>query len=112
VRPVEREDVQVLADKLRAVGAQKAILFATNGFQRGALEYARAHGIALVRVIEGKFTYEMRNMHSTGYRSEPPPWANIRPFVGHCMCMKDGKIHVSLVEPGRIDALKSYLETV
>jgi restriction system protein len=48
-RPVEREDVQVLADKKRGTGAQKAILFATNGFQRGAIEYAKVNGIALMR---------------------------------------------------------------
>src|SRR2546428_1483818 len=53
-RPVEREDVQVLADKKRAAEAHKAILFATNGFQKGAIEYARIHGIALVRVCGGQ----------------------------------------------------------
>jgi len=111
-RPVEREDVQVLADKVRALGAQKAILFATNGFQRGALEYARVHGIALVRVIDGNLTYETRTMDSTGYRPEAPPWTNIQPFVGHCMRMEDGKIHVVLIDRGRVDALKSYLESV
>lgn len=31
VRPIEREDVQILADRKRATGAQKAIFFATNG---------------------------------------------------------------------------------
>jgi restriction system protein len=62
VRPVEREDVQVLADGLRATGAQKGILFSTNGFQRGAIHYARSHGIALVSVIEGKFTTERERL--------------------------------------------------
>lgn len=111
VRPVEREDVQVLADKMRALGAQKAILFATNGFQKGALEYAHAHRIALVRIIEGRLTYETKGIHPTGQRSEPPPWANIQAFVGHCMRADEGKIHVSQVERGRPDALKRYLES-
>lgn len=111
VRPVEREDVQVLADKMRALGAQKGILFATNGFQKGALDYARSHGIALVRILEGRLTYETRGIDSAGRRPEPPPWANIQPFVGHCMHVDNGKIHVSLVERGRPDALKRYLES-
>lgn len=53
VRPVGRDVVQVLADKRRALGAQKAILVSTNGFQSGAIEYAKQHCVALVRVIEG-----------------------------------------------------------
>lgn len=108
-RPVEREDVQVLADKKRSVGAQKAIFFATNGFQRGALEYARAHGIALVRVLEGALTYEVRSANPSGVRPTPPPWANIQPFVGQEMHIEGDSIHVSLVERGRPDALAEYL---
>lgn len=61
-RPVEREDVQVLADKKRSVGAQKALLVATNGFQQGAIDYAKVHRIALVRIIEGAFIYVSGNL--------------------------------------------------
>jgi restriction system protein len=60
-RPVERDVVQVLADKIRNVGAQKGMLFATAGFQRGALEYARKHGIALVHVTDGRTSYQTRS---------------------------------------------------
>ena len=49
-RKVERQEVQVLRDKLVSVGAQKGMLFATSGFQQGAVDYARVHGIALVRL--------------------------------------------------------------
>jgi restriction system protein len=59
-RAVERDVVQVLHDKIRSVGAQKGMLFSTSGFQRGALEYARVHGIALVRVADGRTSYETR----------------------------------------------------
>jgi len=60
-RAVEREVVQVLNDKVRSLGAQKGMLFATSRFQRGALEYARLHGIALVRVADGRTSYETRS---------------------------------------------------
>src|SRR6187431_1595578 len=69
-RPVEREEVQILADKKRAAGAHKGMLFSTNGFQRGAIEYAQKHGIALVRVLEGALTYEAR---ASGMERVPPP---------------------------------------
>jgi restriction system protein len=111
-RPVEREDVQVLADKVRAAGAQKGMLFSTNGFQRGAVEYARSHGVALVRVIEGALTYESRGLPVDGLRPEPPPWAKIPPFVGQLIWLADnGNVRTSLLERGRIDALKAFLKS-
>jgi restriction system protein len=111
IRPVEREDVQVLADRKRATGAQKALLVATNGFQRGAVEYASVHGIALVRIVEGVFTYETRSAFQAG-RPVPPPWANIQPFVGQLIYSEDTAIHVTVVERGGIKALADYLASV
>jgi hypothetical protein len=60
-RPVEREDVQVLQDKLRATGAHKGVVVAASGFQRGALQYAQKHGIACVRLVDRAWTYETRD---------------------------------------------------
>lgn len=60
-RPVEREDVQVLQDKLRSTGAHKGVVVAASGFQRGALQYAQKHGIACVRLVDGAWTYETRD---------------------------------------------------
>ncbi|TDD64267.1 restriction endonuclease [Actinomadura rubrisoli] len=59
--PVKREHVQVLNDKLRATGAHKGVVVAASGFQRGALEYARAHGIACVRLTDDSWMYETRD---------------------------------------------------
>jgi hypothetical protein len=58
--PIKRELVQVLHAKLRSVGAQKAVMIATSPYQRGALEYAKTHGMALVTVTEGRFTFETK----------------------------------------------------
>jgi restriction system protein len=59
--PVKREHVQVLYDKLRSTGAHKGIVVAASGFQSGALSYAKAHGIACVRLFDGAWTYETRD---------------------------------------------------
>jgi hypothetical protein len=85
--PVKREHVQVLNDKLRSTGAHKGVVVSASGFQRGALEYARVHGIACVRLVDGAWTYETKDLSpvvpqptgeyqayasqltSTGYRS-------------------------------------------
>ena len=78
-RAVEREVVQILADRIRAVGAHKGMLFTTASFQSGALEYARAHGIALVRVADGSSLYMTR---SYGGRAQPPPWVTLPRCIG------------------------------
>lgn len=51
--PVSREKVAVLADKVKSLGAHKGIMISTCGFQSGAFEYAKKHGIALLQVIDG-----------------------------------------------------------
>ncbi len=48
--PINREKVVVLKDKLSSTGAHKGILLSTSEFQSGAIKYALAHGIALIKV--------------------------------------------------------------
>jgi restriction system protein len=60
--PVKREHVQVLKDKLDSTGAQKGVVVSASGFQRGALEYAKVHGIACVRLVDGAWTYETKDL--------------------------------------------------
>ena len=63
--PIKRDVVQILYDKLRAVGGHKGMIFSTARFQRGAVEYAQSHGIALVRIVDGRvhFLDSMRIDH-------------------------------------------------
>lgn len=55
--PVEREKVAVLYAKLQSIGAQKAILISTSGFQSGAVDYAKNHGICLIQVMDSQLKY-------------------------------------------------------
>lgn len=50
--PISREKIAVLADKVRSIGAHKGIMISTCGFQSGAFEYAKKHGIALLQIID------------------------------------------------------------
>lgn len=59
---VKRDTVMALHRKTQEVGAHKAMLFATSGFQRGALAYALKHGIALVKLADGAATYMTRSI--------------------------------------------------
>lgn len=47
---ITREKVVLLKDKLISTGSHKGILLATSDFQSGAIQYAEAHGIALIKV--------------------------------------------------------------
>ncbi|WP_229635467.1 restriction endonuclease [Pseudomonas syringae] len=76
---VERELVQVLHDKVRSLGAHKGMLFTTSGFQSGAIKYAKAHGIALVSIVDGAATYQTRSAFPVA--AKPPAWFNLPKFA-------------------------------
>ena len=60
---VNREKIVVLADKVKSLGAHKGILLSTSDFQSGAIQYAKKHGIALIKVEDYHFEYLS---HSSG----------------------------------------------
>lgn len=106
--PIKRESVQILYDRVRTTGAHKGMLFATTTFQRGAIEYAKAHGIALVRIAEGKTFYVTKGLDRP---IEPPPWANIPPYMGCFVSLTDeGNLQYSLVSVRHPDALNDFLD--
>lgn len=78
--PIKRELVQALHQKQLSLGANKAILVSTSAFQDGAIEFSRAHGIALVRLISGSA------MYIQGSKSNDAPIvhipADIDPYAG------------------------------
>lgn len=82
--PIKRELVQVLHQKVQSVGAHKGVMVSTSPYQRGALEFAKQHGIALVTVTEGRFLYQTRG------KDQPPTISRAQagsmglpPFAGH-----------------------------
>ena len=104
--PVKRDVILAFAAKLEDVGAHKGIVFSTAGFQKGALEYASAHGIATVTFVDGRSTYITR---AAGPPREPPPWVQLPRFAGHLMSFADERIHRHLVSVEHVDALKDWL---
>ncbi|REL27052.1 restriction endonuclease [Thalassotalea euphylliae] len=75
---IPRSLVQILHDRVRSLGAQKGILFATTGFQSGAIKYATEHGIALVSIVNGDANYETRS----AYPAPKPSWIEFPEFMG------------------------------
>jgi hypothetical protein len=111
--PIKREMVQVLHQKLQSVGAQKAVLVSTAPFQEGALNFALAHGIALVTVTEGRFTYETKGA------TKPPPLSReqarerlgLPTFVGHAYSNGDrpGSVGVTVMSSNHPEYLVEHL---
>lgn len=72
--PIKREVVQVLFDRLRAVAGHKGMIFSTARFQKGAIEFAQSHGIALVQITDGRTIYATRTVRGVP-QPETPPYA-------------------------------------
>lgn len=53
-KKIERKVVAELFSKIQSLGANKGIIMSTCGFQSGAQEFALAHGIALIQVVNGR----------------------------------------------------------
>ncbi len=79
--PISREKIQVLYDKIRAVGAHKGIFISTSNFQSGALEYARKHGIALIQITEASTRFEMRDRFNV-IQAHPFEYNDGLPYIG------------------------------
>ncbi len=106
-RPVEREKLLSLWAKQQDVKANKAMMFATCGFQSGALKYANTYNIATVTFVKGDFLYETR---SDGPSMPPPPWAGLTEYAGMFMNSKDGKIYSSSIDIDDIDVLSEWIQ--
>jgi len=105
-QPVERDHVLALWAKLQDVRAHKAMMFATCGFQSGALQYARTYGIATVAFVERKFLYETRAAIPT---PEPPHWADVPKFAGILMRHENGSITCTSIDVQHTDAISDWL---
>lgn len=111
--PIKREFVQVLHSKVQSIGAHKGVLVATSRFQSGALSYAKAHGIALVTVTEGRFTIETKAASPTPFasRERARELFGVPTFVGHTYRGGDSpeSTGVTLVSTDHPDLIRSAL---
>ncbi|WP_420917089.1 restriction endonuclease [Pseudomonas mosselii] len=88
---IKRDVLQVLQSRVASVGTQKGIVFSTAGFQSGAIEYAKAHGLGTVQVVDGRSIYLTRSFQPEPVG--PPPDIDEPQLAGW---LTDGK-HFSLV---------------
>jgi hypothetical protein len=70
-RPVRADAVEALSAKLPAAKAQHALMFSTSGYEPDAVRVARAHGVPLLAVADGKTAFARS---SWGMAGQPPAW--------------------------------------
>lgn len=100
--PIKRELVAVLHQKIHSVGANKGVMISTSPYQRGALQFAKQHGIALATVTEGRFTIEAKAAVKPPVMSrEEAREYGLETFVGHVYSegSEPGSTNVTLLSP-------------
>ena len=106
-RPVGRDVVLALAMKLQNTAAHKGMIFATSGFQRGALKAATKHGIATLTFEDGNARYRTRSMGPT---PEPPDWIPFPTYAAYLMSATGtSTISVSRVSSDDVGPLTKWL---
>lgn len=105
---VQRDHVMLLKSRLQSLGAHKGLLFSNAGFQKGASQFAEAHGIALISVIEGRFTYKTKSQDTPDF--DPPAWADIPKYVGEYHYGFTGTSHmICYLQKERMDVLHDFI---
>jgi len=95
---VTRDEVLAFHGKMQSLSAQKGIFFTTSGYQKGAIEYAKKHSIALVQVVDGKSLYITKG--AGGENASPPSWVRLPKYAGWLVNLtKDNQTSYSLVRP-------------
>lgn len=104
---IKRDVVQLLHAKLQSTGCHKGFIFATTGFQSGAIKYATEHSIALVRVFEGEAIYETKSKLPTS----PPSDLNLPQFAGQIISYSgDEKYGLKLLTEEYASSLSDELQ--
>lgn len=101
-----------MTEATQSVGAQKAVLISTAPFQRGAIEFAKTHGIALVLVTEGRFTFATRApAPQEALSREEAGEKGIPTFVGICFgpADKPGATSISTLDPRDRERIQQLL---
>ena len=109
-KPISREIVQKVYDNIRAIGAQKGIVVSTSNFQSGAIDYARAHGIALIQMTETEDIFHTRSLYNVVMNHPHVPSNGGEPYIGVMIGRgRDGVgVTCSYLSP-LSDALKDFL---
>lgn len=70
---VGRDKVELLYSRLRSIGAHKGVLMSTSGYQSGAIQFAKEHGISLIQVYDSRcITYSYSSCPDADISDDDP----------------------------------------
>lgn len=102
---IKRDVVMLLHSKLHSTGAQKGMIYATTPFQKGAIQYAEKHGIALIKVIyDDEFEYITKSMDKNKTVLKPVDPEDVK-FTG--ALIRENR--VSIISGEYIDYLHDFI---
>ncbi len=93
---VKRDEVLAFNSKIESLKAQKGIFFTTSGYQKGAIQYATKHSIALVQVVNGNTLYVTKGIKEN---VPPPQWLKLPKYAGWLVDLNENRIMFSLIRP-------------
>lgn len=104
---ISREKVAVLYDKLRACGANKGVIVSSSNFQRGAIQYASKHNIALIQLTDSGSRYETRTGFE--YKNNYPLLCNKKSIDGIVLSGTEQMIHCNYLSNNNLELLDFLL---
>ena len=82
------------------------MLFSTSGFQEGAIRLARAHGIATITVLDGRWLYKTK---SVGPPQPPPAWIKLPRFAAERLSPTEDGWSSHRIDDEQVDAISEFL---
>ena len=106
-RPVERDHMLAFAMKVQDTGSHKGMMFATSGFQKGAIDFAATRGIATVVFLEGNANFVTASRWPTPTTTR----FGFPEYGGWFLRAKEGNIACSWVSSDRTDPIDSWVRS-
>ena len=108
---IKREVVQLLHQKIQAIGAHKGIVCSTSDFQKGALKYAKMHGIACIQVVPGETTFHTRSAMPQKLNYDPCEVWGIPRICGYIhKFIDDHSVGHSIVDKKNLEYINDILK--
>lgn len=108
---IKREVLQVLHQKIQSIGAHKGIICSTSDFQSGALEYAKKHGIACIKVAESRMLVRTKAADQQPVSQEYCDFFGLPKISGYINEWgANGTIHYSIVDKKHIAYIEKILK--
>jgi restriction system protein len=101
--------VQKFYAKMKLIRAKKGMLFSSSGFTYDAYNYAKNNGIALIKIVEGKYTYNLRSFAAPNFVM--PDWVDTPEFAGEFkhVCQRTNKDTMAFIQEEYMEPLLDFI---